>query len=257
MEIFWRLVLGHLIADFTLQTNYIAAWKRRNLTGLFVHCIIHPLIYSILLWNYLGQVWIKIGPVELTGTLCLFIIFASHFIEDHWRIWSVLKNNSPDNTFFYLWDQVVHYAVIFAISPAIEGSASKFGFISYPSISGIFSAVESIHLNVVQRFFTIVRPEPWIFIGILLTLITHFTTVSIYFLEKDFLQKEFPSNREKYIGIMERLVIVLCFMLPGNGWILVVAVWVFRIILLKTKKWIPVTWMNIIFGNLQYRYLFK
>src|SRR4051812_23751632 len=115
MEIFWRLVLGHIIADFTLQTNFIAAWKRRSLRGLVVHCAIHPILYSILLWKYLDQVWIQIGSVPLTGCACVLIVFVAHYIEDHWRIWSVLKKGSPDNTFFYALDQVVHYLVIFAV----------------------------------------------------------------------------------------------------------------------------------------------
>ena len=53
MEIFWRLVLGHLIGDFTLQTNYIAAWKRRSVLGMVVHCGIHPVIYAVFLWKVL------------------------------------------------------------------------------------------------------------------------------------------------------------------------------------------------------------
>ena len=170
MEIFWRLVLGHLIGDFTLQTNFIAAWKRRSIWGVFVHCGIHPVIYSILLWRYLGQVWFQIGPLQFTGCVCVPIIFISHFIEDEWRIWSVSKKGAPDNTFFYVWDQVIHYAVIFTFSPVVDSgmvSTGKFGFIHYPSISGLVPYNEWLGLDFWNKFLTLTRPENWVFLGIL------------------------------------------------------------------------------------------
>ena len=137
MEIFWRLVLGHLIGDFTLQTNHIAGWKRTSLTGMIVHCAIHPVIYSVLLWKYMGLTWLSIGRVAFTGWVCVFIIFAAHFVEDQWRVWSVLRRNAPDNTFFYVWDQVIHYAVLFAMAPAMEGASGKFGILKYPPIADV------------------------------------------------------------------------------------------------------------------------
>jgi hypothetical protein len=250
MEIFWRLVLGHLIADFTLQTNYIAAWKRRNLFGLAVHCATHPFIYAILLWRYLDQVWVQVAGLNLTGWTCLFLIFATHFIEDEWRIWSVLKKGAPDNTFFYIWDQIIHYAVLFAFAPVVEGHSGKFGFIDYPTLQGVVPAVLAEGFSWWDRFTTVVRPEPWVFVAILLSLVTHFTTVTIYFLEKDLYGTEFPEVREKYVGMAERLVIFACFLLPGLWWISVVGIWVLRAVLYKTRKIENATWINLLVGNL-------
>lgn len=249
MEIFWRLVLGHLIADFTLQTNYIAAWKRRNIWGLLVHCGTHPIVYSLLLWSYLGQVWLKVGPIELTGCTCIFLVFFTHFIEDEWRIWSVLKKGSPDNTIFYLWDQAIHYAVLFAFSPVIDGFTGKFGWFEYPVIQGVVSASVASGMGMIERFFTIVRSEVWVPVGILLAVVTHFTTVTIYFLEKDLFGLDFPSDQEKYISMAERLVVTACFLLPGFWWVTVLAVWLLRTILYKTCHICNFTWINIILGN--------
>ncbi|OGR84922.1 MAG: hypothetical protein A2901_01500, partial [Elusimicrobia bacterium RIFCSPLOWO2_01_FULL_54_10] len=215
MEIFWRLVLGHLIGDFTLQTNHIAGWKRRSITGMLVHCGVHPVIYSLLLWNYMGQVWVRIGPFPFTGWVCVFIIFAAHFIEDQWRVWAVLKRNAPDNTFFYIWDQAIHYAVLFAMAPAIDGSTGKFDLLNYPPISGTIALMDAHGLSLWERLMTVSRPEPWVFVGILFVLVTHFTTVSIYFLEKDYFGKDFPGDAEKYIGMAERLAVAGACMLPG------------------------------------------
>lgn len=249
MEIFWRLVLGHLIADFTLQTNYIAAWKRRSVWGLLVHCGIHPIIYSILLWRYVGQVWIQAGPLKLTGCTCILLVFITHLIEDEWRIWSVLKRNAPDNTFFYVWDQIIHYAIIFALSPVVDGAVSKFGFIYFPEIMGVVPGAQAAQMSLIERFFTITRPENWIFVAILFVIITHFTTVTIYFLEKDFLGRDFPDVPEKYTTMAERLIVMACLLLPGMWWISVLGVWALRAFIYKARRIYDYTWMNILIGN--------
>jgi hypothetical protein len=250
MEIFWRLVLGHLISDFTLQTNYIAAWKRRSFWGLLVHCAIHPILYAVLTWKYLNQVWIQLGPIELTGTACLVIIFVTHFIEDEWRIWSVLKRGSPDNTFFYFWDQIIHYAVLFAMSPVVEGATTKLQFLRYPSIVGVLPLDQAASLGWIERFSTLVRPEPWVWIAILFAVVTHFTTVTIYFLEKDMFGAEFPEVHEKYISMAERVVVMTCFLLPGLWWLAVLAFWLGRAVLYKFQKLYDISWISVIIGNL-------
>lgn len=249
MEIFWRLVLGHLIGDFTLQTNQIASWKRSSVWGMLVHCGIHPLLYVIFLWKYLGQVWLHIGPVPLTGTLCVILIFVFHFIEDEWRVWSVEKRGAPDNSFFYVWDQVIHYAVLFAMSPVLDGATSKFGLISYPSIMGVVPHTQALGMSVLERFLTITRPENWVFIGILFVIVTHFTTVTIYFFEKDFFGGEYPATDEKYISMAERLVVTGCFLLPGLWWIGLIVVWLGWVVVSKIRRVYDFSWTNIIIGN--------
>ncbi|OGR94415.1 MAG: hypothetical protein A2902_02525 [Elusimicrobia bacterium RIFCSPLOWO2_01_FULL_64_13] len=251
MEVFLRLVLGHLIGDFTLQTNYIAAWKRRNLWGMAVHCGIHPILYTVLLWNYMGQVWMRIGDVSFTGWTCVLLIFIAHFVEDEWRVWSVLKKGAPDNTFFYLWDQVIHYAVLFAISPVVDGGAtSKFGFIHYPPLEGVVMGAQAAGLGAWQRFLTVTRPEPWVLAGSLLVIVTHFTTVSIYFIEKDVFGKDFPAADEKYISMAERMVVTGCFLLPGIWWAGLIAVWFGWVVLSKIRDRYDFSWTSIVVGNL-------
>ena len=50
MLIFWRLVLAHFIADFTLQTNKVAQWKRVSQLGMVVHVLCHPVMYVLMCW---------------------------------------------------------------------------------------------------------------------------------------------------------------------------------------------------------------
>lgn len=249
MEIFWRLILGHLISDFTLQTNYVAAWKRRSIWGLLVHCATHPIIYVILTWNYLTQVWIEIGPLKLTGLACILLIFITHVIEDEWRIWSVLKKGAPDNTFFYAWDQVIHYAIIFAMAPVIEGSVGKFGFLTYPPLADVISAAESPGLTLWEKFSTVIQPESWVFIAILFVIVTHFTTVTIYFIEKDLFGGDYPATDEKYISMAERVVVMGCFLLPGLWWISVLFVWLLRPAIYKLRRVYDFSWTSVLVGN--------
>ena len=250
MEIFWRLVLGHLIGDFTLQTNYIAAWKRRNVLGMTVHCAIHPLIYAVLLWNTMGQTWLQIGPMVLTGWSCITIIFVTHFIEDQWRVWCVLRRNAPDNTFFYVWDQVIHYAILFAMAPSVGGTVGKYEILKYPPIPGVPFLNEVQSLSFWERFLTVTRPEPWVFAAILFVVVTHFTTVSIYFVEKDFLGRDFPEDAEKYIGMAERLAVAAAFLLPGRWWMALVLAWLLYLVVGKIRKTNASSWANLAIGNL-------
>lgn len=249
MEIFWRLILGHLVADFTLQTNYIAAWKRRNLWGLLAHCAIHPIVYALLLWNYLGRVWVEAGPFRLTGCACVLLIFLAHLAEDQWRIWSVTAHNAPDNTVFYLWDQVIHYSIIFAFSPVIDGTKTALGFLSFPAVAGVVSAAEASSFGLWQRFLTVVQPEPWVFAAILLVAVTHFTTVTVYFIEKDLYGADFPETKEKYLGMAERAVLTAGFLLPGLWWTGAAGVWLARAVVLKLKRSYDASWLYIFLSN--------
>ena len=249
MEIFWRLVLGHLIGDFTLQTNKIAAWKRDNIWGMLLHCGIHPIVYSLLLWNYMGQVWVVVGPIALTGWVCVTIIFLAHFIEDQWRVWSVVKKDTADNTFFYIWDQFIHYAVLFTMSPAVFGATSKFRILTYPPLEGVVSIAEAQNMGIWERFMTVTTPEPWMFVAIFFVVVTHFTTVSIFFVEKDLFGKDFPNDREKYLGMFERLALAACFLLPGKLWVVTALGWILFISVLKTKNFSGHSWMNFAMGN--------
>ena len=195
MDIFWRLLFGHLLADFTFQTNFINRWKRTHFAGLLVHCLIHPICYSILTWPFLGEYWIDNPLIRLTGWSCLLIVFLIHLLEDWWRVYTIFRYGMPDNTIFFLWDQIIHYSVIFAVVPLALTNEAATGLI----------------------------PEKWPVLGCLFVLITHGCTVTVYFLEKDLYGVEFPGFDEKYLAMAERLVLGLCFLYPGAGGALALA----------------------------------
>src|SRR5688572_14398196 len=167
MEIFCRLLFGHLLADFTFQTNYIAEWKRRSQAGLLFHVAIHPLCYTVLLWPFLNETWVTYG-VPLNGWVCVAIATFLHYIEDWFRI-SRINKGWNDNTFFYFWDQVLHIAVLFLLSP----------WKTQPLMTS------------------------WPLLGTLFVAVTHFATVTIWFVEKDIFGRDYPETEEKYISILQ------------------------------------------------------
>ena len=198
----------------------------------------------------MDQVWLEAGPLRLTGTLCVILIFATHFLEDEWRVWSVQKKGAPDNLFFYIWDQIIHYAVLYSLAPVIDGgTTSKFGFIFHPLLEGVVPYGQAASMGLWERLLTVTHPENWVLLAILFVIVTHFTTITIYFIEKDFFGGDFPEADEKYISMAERLIVTACFLLPGFWWTGLVAVWIGWVLVNKFRKTYDFSWVSIIVGN--------
>ena len=221
MTIFWRLLLGHLLADFTFQSNLINAWKRRSIWGMLAHCVMHPIAYVILTYPFLNQFWVNTTYVQLQGWTCILLIFILHFLEDEWRVFTIFKFKTPDNSLYFFWDQVIHYACIFMFFPV--------GLID-PLSGGFF-------------------PEKWPVLACLLIGVTHFTTVSVYFVEKDLFSGYFPGFDEKYLTMAERAVLALCFLLPGWWWLLLAGAWVGNMVYLRKKRLVDFSWVSFYLGG--------
>ncbi|MDI6640960.1 MAG: DUF3307 domain-containing protein [Elusimicrobiota bacterium] len=196
MIIFWRLLLAHLLTDFTFQTDKIANWKRKSIFGVVVHAGIF-LALSVLLcmfsenfvgisFSYLSSTWWK-----FTGIVSIILLSLIHFGEDYYRVWSIKKVSTTDNIFFYLWDQFIHIVFVFLFAPTDTGK-----FIQ----------------------------EKFIVVIILAILVTHFSSIIIYYLEEITYgtQVAFNTFKKKYIFIFERLILSLCFLLPGLSWLIVI-----------------------------------
>ncbi len=209
MEIFWRLMFGHLLADFTFQTDFINRWKRASFAGLLVHCLMHPAFYIVLCRPYLRENWIDNPFFHLNGWSCIVLLFVAHLLEDWWRVYTISRYGMPDNTLFLGWDQVIHYSVIFAVAPIAAVGAVTSGFF----------------------------PEKWPVLGCLFVLATHTCTVVVYFVEKDLYGAEFPGFDEKYLAMAERLVLALCFLFPGRaGAAALAAGWLGVMLLLRRRR---------------------
>jgi hypothetical protein len=214
MEIFWRLAFSHLLGDFTFQSNYLAAWKRRNQSGLLVHMAFHLFLYVLMTWPYLNRVWVGTSRFTLTGWACIFLICALHYLEDWWRVWNV-NHILPDNFLYYFWDQVIHLVVIFAVSPVPDG----------------------------------LPLSRWPALGCLFVLTTHCATVTIYYIEKAFYGTDYPPTEEKYLSMLIRMAETACFLLPGILWIGMVLFMAYRMCWHIYKKRLDFSWTSILLGN--------
>lgn len=207
MVIFWRLVLAHLLSDFTFQTDFINRWKRRSVWGMLVHCLIHLLVAFALTHRYINLVWVRAGGMELKGWMCVLILGIVHFIEDEVRVLMMRRLRTSDGTWSFLFDQLVHIVVIFTLSPmyAVTMAGTLF-------------------------------PEKWVVLLCLCVGVTHALTVFVYFLEKDLYGAQFPEFDEKYLVMAERLVLWGFFLLPGYWWVPFLALWVAHIFYLRKKR---------------------
>ena len=215
MIIFWRLLLSHLLADFTLQFNIVNTMKRRNVWGMLIHCMTHFVVSVALTWAYLPDSWINIGGLELNGWAALGIMLLVHFVVDELRVYSMKSMRYKDNTISFLVDQLLHFYVLFMISPVV---------IPAPGL---------------------LLGEKWTAIACMLVLVTHFTTVLVYFFEKDLFSKSFPDFDEKYFLIFERVVLWAFFFAAGRWWIPFALAWIYQIYYIKRKRIIDMSMLNI------------
>lgn len=178
MKIFFRLLLAHLLTDFTFQTDFIARWKRKNFLGVVVHSLIFFIFGIFLLWHELGNIWFK-----LPGWVWMIILFILHMVEDESRAYNVRHFHTEDNILYFLWDQFIHIIFLYLSSPK-----NNFDF------------------------------EPVILILCLIILGTHFTSVLVLYIENMFYSKEVAEKnfKFKYLYIFLRLITILLFLFPGQ-----------------------------------------
>jgi hypothetical protein len=216
MAIFWRLLLSHLLADFTFQFDIVNRLKRQHVWGMILHCLTHFVTAAALTWPYLRDTWVRLGPVEVNGWEALLCMLVLHFLVDELRIFSMKKLGYPDGTVSFLIDQALHIYILFMISPV---AVQDGGFL---------------------------MPEKWIGIIAVSVLVTHVTTIIIYFLEKDLFGKEFPSFDEKYFLIFERVVLWSFFFSSGWWWLLFAAAWMVQIFYIRHKRILDLSLANIL-----------
>ena len=82
MEIFVHLLLGHCLADYPLQGDFLANIKGKNTFLL----MIHSAIWACIIWSILNYHGLASTFVEF------FVLFIWHMVIDKW------KCSRPDKT---------------------------------------------------------------------------------------------------------------------------------------------------------------
>ncbi|MCX7941154.1 MAG: DUF3307 domain-containing protein [Endomicrobia bacterium] len=178
MKIFFRLLLAHLLADFTLQTNYIAKWKKEKFLGVVFHSTIFLALALIFTYKDVHKIWFDY-PIKLSGIWCLLILFLLHIIEDEYRAYNVRRYHINDTILFFFWDQIIHIVFLFVFSPYREG-----------------------------------EPELIVIILCLLIVGTHVTSIFTLYTDTMFYGKSvaYEFFEKKYIAITVRLITFLLFL---------------------------------------------
>lgn len=100
---FWYLLLAHFLADYPLQTNWMAANKNR-----FSVLILHGLIH-------LGTILLLVGAARWKIWPFLLLLSLIHFMIDLGKL--TINARKPDWVILpYLIDQILHYLSIAGIT---------------------------------------------------------------------------------------------------------------------------------------------
>jgi hypothetical protein len=103
MDPFGTLVLGHLIADFPLQTRFVFRLKQRHWAGVLLHSAIHCVVTALLLESAISH-WPVVAAVGLT-----------HFAVD----WVKLRFCPGPESLVFAADQIAHIAVLRVIATLV------------------------------------------------------------------------------------------------------------------------------------------
>jgi hypothetical protein len=92
-----KVILAHLLTDFILQpSSWIESRKRKHFASPWLY--VHGLITALAVLALVGvHYWITV-----------IIIFITHILIDGW------KSYQPDETRYFLFDQLLHLLVIFS-----------------------------------------------------------------------------------------------------------------------------------------------
>jgi hypothetical protein len=108
MDILFFLILGHLIGDYALQTDYMASHKKNSRAILTRHVV----IYAASVWAMIAAYSFLYRPglfIKLATIIFVAVLFIQHWLQDF------IKNryNNGSKQWYYI-DQVLHLVILFA-----------------------------------------------------------------------------------------------------------------------------------------------
>jgi hypothetical protein len=181
--IFIKLILAHLLGDFTLQPNsWVADKENYKLKSkfLYLHVLIHTVLSLIFIWD-LQLWWVAV------------LVGFTHFIIDAAKL--TFQNVKTKKRWFFI-DQLLHILVIGGISFYFQ--EFSFGFLQNQEF-----------LKIIMAALFLTTPAS-VFIKILLSSWTPAPD------GPNTIQTESLSSAGKYIGILERLMVFTFIMV--NHW---------------------------------------
>ena len=174
-NLFFPLLAGHLIADFWLQPTSWVKHKKEN-GWRSNKLILHVLLASLLpvLFTFQPDLWWFVP-----------VIFITHYLID------VLKLRFRDTIFFFILDQLLHLAVLFALAVFFGGEELSAGL---------------THFWIFVSGFVLVTTPLGFLTGMFLRTVTKSESKG---------NNSVALNASAWIGIFERILIVI-FVLTGQ-----------------------------------------
>ncbi|NOY77355.1 MAG: DUF3307 domain-containing protein [Calditrichaeota bacterium] len=222
MDLFWLLVLAHLVGDFPLQTDTIFHYKNKYKWGILLHvsiCAVMNMVFTIPFLGY-PSFW-----------LVLFILFISHVFYDSGKIW-ITQTVLKDNIFLFLFDQFLHFATIWLVTVFFLGIHTTL-HIDY---SMPFYSDRTLVIQLSGFVFAVFALAPLVFY------VQQFINSRLE--KKKRKNLVFPEFRERVPGYVERFLLVLFAFLGGWFWLGVLIVFGARVLLRGEFDW-----PTLIFGN--------
>jgi len=177
----FAMILAHLVGDYVLQWDTLAAWKSKELKGVLAHCSI---IFTVTLLFAL-----PFTPYWWQGVL---FISAAHLFIDAIQLY--IKPPIPALARFLL-DQLAHFTVII-LALAIGG------YLPIASMTvGLTAATQSEQIMLFVLGYAFVTMPAWVLVK--------FTSYSVV----QGTAPEFPGRTNKYVEILERVLITTCVLL--------------------------------------------
>ncbi len=125
MEIFWRLLLGHMVGDFILQTGRIARAKTHSWQGLLLHVALVTAAMAAATINVLSwQWWLLLG--------------LGHLLIDSARTF-LIKNPGRWGWLYVLIDQTVHLLFLWGVTQWSQPTHHPMGELLHPTPIEILS----------------------------------------------------------------------------------------------------------------------
>jgi hypothetical protein len=167
------MFLAHLVGDYILQWNSLAAWKSREMKGVIVHCLV---VFAV--------TWLFILPFDANWWPWVVFISIMHFLIDAVQL--RFKLPIPELARFAL-DQLAHFMVI---TVALAGG----GYLDLGTLLQSSQAVLQSDLLLIYLLgYAFVTMPAWVLVK--------FTAYGL-------VQGSAPQfgDSSKYLGIMERLL---------------------------------------------------
>lgn len=209
MNIFWLLLLVHIIADFPLQTDFVFQLKQKKKWGVVLHGLIHFGLGAMILLPYWKSPDLWFG---------LLIISVSHVLIDKYKL-NLGVSRSVMSFFFFWLDQLTHILVLVFVANFILINVKETVFFSF--YKDFFSNTK-LHIFLCAIFFVVFGSTFFIYYGRLIW-------ENIY-PSNGKLSVSFPTFRSRLVGYAERSCSILLIIIGGNFVFFVPGIYLARIL---------------------------